>query len=113
MSLYRQRERVRHALKAKDGLSGGHSDPSERLIMKKSSPSKICTIDLKPKGFEDIYLLSPERSGGAYFYMNQLYNIDQLYAFLKDPNALHIYNTGAASVFWCVLLSTCNVENEV
>ena len=99
VSVYRQRERVRHALKAEAGLSGGRSDPSERLIIKNSSPSKLCTIGLKQKTFEDIYLPSMERSGGAYFYTNQLHNTDQLHAFLKEPNAMHIYNTGAASVF--------------
>ena len=43
---------------------------------------------------EDIYLPFPERSGVAYFYTSQLHNADQMHVFLKDPNAIHIYNTG-------------------
>ena len=94
-------ERVRHALKAEAWLSSGRSDPSERLIIKNFSPSKLYTIALKSKAFENICLSSPERSWGTYFYTKQVYNTDQLHAFLKDPNAMHIYNTGAACLLVC------------
>ena len=109
VSLYNQRERIRHALKAEDGLSGGHLDPSERLIIKEVKWNltyneqlfsiKIMHNQLKTKAFEDVYDPSPERSGGTYFYTKQLYNTHQLHASLKDPNAKQIYNTGVASVF--------------
>ena len=60
---------------------------------KNQSQSKLWTIGLKLKTIEDIYLPSPERSGGAYlnFYTNLLHNTDQLHTFLKDSNAINTY----------------------
>ena len=67
---------------------------------KNKSSSKLCTIGLTSKEFEDIYLRapppSPERCVAGRrgkVYTNQLHNTNQMRAFLKDPNAINNYST--------------------
>ena len=59
----------------------------ESLYNKKLASINICTIGLKPKAFEDMYLPSPERTGGAYFYTST----NEMHTSLKDPNAIIIF----------------------
>ena len=60
--------------------------------------SKLCTISLNSKVFENIYLSSPsDRSAAKWrgiLHTNQLINTKQRQAFLKDMNAIRINSTG-------------------